>query len=285
MNHQSSPATPLALAPLQQVFQDFVLGNQDEAAMLPHIAEGHGLSGPERLSIYSNAYRVRLRDALSEAFDKTHRYLGDELFYQASAAYIAQNPSPFANLRWYGTSFPAFLAQYLPEHPAVAELAAFEWQLSLAFDAPDQACLALSALGQVAAEEWESIGFSLHASARFLPLHSNCVEIWLALGNDTGSAENAAGNGDGDGDQQAPPPVIWQTAPQTWLIWRKDLQAHFRSLSASEYQALSSLHAGHGFAEVCGEVAERDPEAEAQIGHWLQRWISDQVLHDFNGRT
>ena len=211
---------------------------------------------------------MRLRDALSEAYDKTHRYLGDELFYAAAAGYVEQNPSQYSNLRWYGASFPTFLQQYLPEHPVVAELAAFEWALSLAFDAQDQTTLPLSALAQVQAHEWESIGFACHASVRFLPLHSNCVAIWLALADETPASP-------------APPAPSWQEPAQPWLIWRKNLQAHFRCLSAAEYVALAALHNGRGFAEVCAMVTESAPENEAQIGHWLQIWLGDEVLHDF----
>ncbi len=264
----------LALAPLQQAFQQFVLGQQDEAAILPQIATRPGLSCTERLAIYSNAYRIRLRDALSEAFDKTHRYLGDELFYAAAAGYVEHNPSQWSNLRWYGASFPVFLQQYLPEHPVVAELAAFEWALSLAFDAEDQAILPLSALAQVQEDEWESIGFVCHASVRFLPLHSNCVAIWLALADATEDAGETE-------ESPAPPEPSWQESAQPWLIWRKNLQAHFRSLSQPEYLALLGLQAGQGFAEVCAMVAENAPESAAQIGQWLQTWLSEEVLHDF----
>jgi Putative DNA-binding domain len=275
---KATPANPatsaLTLAPLQQMFQDFILGQHDEAAILPHIAQRTGLSCAERLSIYSNAYRIRLHDALSEAYDKTHRYLGDELFDAAANGYVEQNPSQWSNLRWYGASFPAFLQHYLPEHPVVAELAAFEWALSLAFDAEDQAILPLSALAQVQEHEWESIGFECHASVRFLPLHSNCVAIWLALAdtNDTNEAEQPG---------TAPPDPDWKELAQPWLIWRKNLQPHFRCLSQAENMALCKLQTGQSFAEVCAMVAANEPESAAQIGHWLQTWLTDEVLHDF----
>lgn len=258
----------LSLAPLQQAFQEFVLGQRDAGALAQHVATRPGLGTDERLSIYFNAYRVRLREALSETYDKTHQYLGDELFYAASADYIAQNPSHTPNLRWYGAAFPAFLGNYLPEHPVLAELAAFEWTLSLAFDAEDQPLLALADLAQVQPEDWEHIGFACHASVHFLPLHSNCVAIWLALSEE----EQAA----------APPIATWQTTPQPWLIWRKNLQAHFRSLSDAEYQALRGLQAGQSFAAVCGAAVENagDDDGQTQaIATWLQTWTGESVLH------
>jgi hypothetical protein len=266
------PTLPaLALAPLQQAFQDFVLGTLDEAAIAPHIAVRGKLSSAERLSIYHNAYRVRLRDALCEAYDKTHAYLGDDLFYDACAHYCAQNPSHSSNLRWYGATFAPFLAEYFAQHPVVAELAAFEWTLSLAFDAENQAILPLSALAQVQPQAWENIGFAVHASVHFLPLHSNCVAIWLALADDSAATAGPE-----------VPAASWQEAAHPWLIWRKNLQPHFRSISAAEYQALASLQAGQSFAEVCDAAAESHPEAAPQIAQWLQSWIGEQVLHDFN---
>lgn len=278
MNAPATPTTPttptestsLALAPLQQAFQEFVLGTLDEAAIAPHIAVRGKLSSAERLSIYHNAYRVRLRDALSEAYDKTHAYLGDELFYDACTHYCAQNPSHSSNLRWYGATFAPFLAEYFAQHPVVAELAAFEWALSLAFDAEDQTILPLSALAQVQPQEWQSIGFAVHASVHFLPLHSNCVAIWLALADDSAATAGPE-----------VPAASWQEAAQPWLIWRKNLQPHFRSISTAEHQALASLHAGQSFAEVCDAAAESHPEAAPQIAQWLQSWIVEEVLHDF----
>ncbi|MDE2429726.1 MAG: putative DNA-binding domain-containing protein [Burkholderiales bacterium] len=248
-----------SLVHVQQVFQAYVSGSGDTADALPLIAETPGLTCASRLDIYYQAYRLRLRDALSDAFDKTHRYLGDQMFYAACAEYIAKTPSHTRNLRWYGNHFPEFLSQYFSDYPFVAELAQFEWVLSLAFDAEDQPVLDLSGIAGLNAEDWETAGFQFQASLRFIELRWNVVPIWLALGED-----------------QTPPEPI--EAPLVWLVWRKQLQAHFRSLDEPEYQALQNLIDGHRFSEVCANALNQSPEAADKIGAWLQTWLAEEML-------
>lgn len=250
-----------SLNDVQQAFQGFILGQQSTQAMAPLIAQRPGLGIDERLSIYHNAYRVRLREALAESYDKTHAYLGDALFEQAASHYIAAHPSSTPNLRWYGAQFPALLAQIFPDHPLLTELAAFEWTLGLAFDAPDQHELVLGDLASIAPGAWEDIGFACQDSVQSLSLHSNCVAVWLALG-----------------EEQTPPEAMWLETPQHWLVWRKNLQAHFRSINAAELQALRELQSGQSFAAVCASIAEQHPDATSQIAQWLRSWAGDGVL-------
>lgn len=247
---------------LQSDFQQFILGQQDAGNMHKHLAETPGLDRNARLDIYYQAYRLRLRDALSEAYSKTHAYLGDEMFYEACAAYIAAHPSPYRNLRWFGDSFAAQLRTQFGEHPQVAELAQFEWALGLAFDAPDHHVLALTELASVS--DWETVGLRTSSSLQFIPMRSNSVAIWLALS-----------------DEQTPPAPEHTACTEqatTWIVWRKQLQASFRSLSAAEAQALLSVSQGQRFADVCEQAAEHNPEIANQIGGWLQTWVVDELL-------
>jgi hypothetical protein len=244
---------------LQADFQQFILGQRDALSMHKHLAETPGLGRDARLDIYYQAYRLRLRDALSEAYGKTHAYLGDDLFYQACAIYIDAHPSSYRNLRWFGDAFAEQLRTQFAEHPQVAELAQFEWALGLAFDAPDQAILSLPDLASV--QDWETVALSTSGSLQFIPMQWNSVAIWLALNEDS-----------------APPDPVSTEHATTWIVWRKQLQAHFRSLNAAEAQALVQLGAGMRFADVCEQAAENNPEIASEIGGWLQTWVVDEML-------
>jgi hypothetical protein len=262
--HGREQTAQTLLTPLvQQQFQRFLLDQCDHAEMASHVAVRPGLPIQERLAIYHNAYRWRLRDALSDTFEQTHNYLGDKFFDEAVGDYITASPSTTRNLRWYGATLPAFLAQatVLADYPEAAELAAFEWALGLAFDADDQSVLTLADLAHIAPESWDSIGFDCHASVNFLLVHSNCDAIWMALKAD-----------------EDPPEATWNPQPQAWLVWRKDQTSYFRLISHDEYLALAALQRGHSFAQVCNDAA---PEADELIGTWLQTWIADGVLHQF----
>lgn len=251
-----------SLRDIQNDFQAYVLdGAGDRHGIASDIAAQRGLPAADRLAIYHNAYRLRLHEALSDAFGKTHAYIGDDAFGELCAAYLHAYPSYFRNLRWYGDSFAAFLAHALPEHPVVAELAAFEWALGLSFDAADAPVLHVDDL-RSGDTDWERIGFRLQPSLQFLPMRWNAVAIWLAL------------------DQEQAPPDASAASTVQWLVWRKELQPHFRSLTDYEAQALLGLQQGSSFAGVCTAAAASagDDDITTQIAGWLQSWLNDAVL-------
>jgi hypothetical protein len=259
---------PLALTALQGQFQDFLLDPaQDETGIAKAIAPQPGLPVSDRLAIYYHAYRIRLREALDESFSKTGVYLGDDLFALMAERYVAAHPSCVQNLRWYGQQFPTFLAQELDAHPQVADLAAFEWALGLAFDAEDAPVLCADDMRQLVPEAWAGVSFTLQPSAQILPMHYNAVALWLALDKD-----------------EEPPEAVRIDPPAQWLIWRRDFQPQFRSISAFESHALQEVRRGFGFAAVCATGSERadGDNAEVQLADCLRAWLHEGVLSRFH---
>ena len=257
-----------ALAELQRQFQDFLLqAEPDGSAIGAAIASQPKLPADERLAIYYNAYRIRLCEALDDAFPKTGLYLGDDLFAQVCSEFVAAHPSTVRNLRWYGQLFPAFLARELDQHPEVAELAAFEWALGLAFDADDAVPLGADDLRHLAPDEWADVTFKLHPSVHLLELHCNAVATWLALDQDT-----------------APPEPAHSDSAQPWLVWRKELQPQFRSMDQAESRALRDLQLGRSFAEVCADgVSESEAGGSAaQMAACLRTWLDEALLAGFS---
>lgn len=257
-----------SLKSIQADFQTYVLGAASrQPTILPEIAQQHGLQAIDRLAIYYDAYRIRLREALSEAFGKTHAYLGDDMFAELTAGYIQAHPSHYRNLRWYGGGFAYYLMQALPDHPIVAELAAFEWTLGLTFDAADAPLISADDIRSLGVDEWNQIGFHLQPSLQFLPMRWNTTAIWLALDQ-----------------EQTPPDAVKSEKTVQWLVWRKDLQPHFRSLGQLEAQALQGLRHGLSFSAICA-AASADSDAQdstQQIAGWLQIWLGEGVLAEIN---
>jgi hypothetical protein len=250
------------LAELQGQFQDFLLrAAPDASAISAAIASQAKLPVDERLAIYYNAYRIRLREALDDVYTKTGLYLGDDLFAEVCDAFVAAHPSTVRNLRWYGQQFSAFLARELDQHPQVAELAAFEWALGLAFDADDAAPLEAGDVRHLAPDEWADVSFTLHPSVQLLELHYNAVPIWRAL------------------DQEdAPPDPESSASGQHWLVWRRQLQPQFRSLDTAEACALRDLQLGRSFAEVCAS----GDGAAAPMAVYLRTWLDEAVLAGYS---
>ncbi|MES2352925.1 MAG: DNA-binding domain-containing protein [Pseudomonadota bacterium] len=263
---------PNSLNYLQQHFQDYLFspaqddGEPSTSVIHAAISDRFGLPANERLAIYYNAYRIRLRQALEEVFSKTYSYLGDDLFAQMCDGYVQTQPSAFQNLRWYGHQFSGFLAKNLEDHPIVAELAAFEWALSLAFDADDATILCANDVRHLAPEQWESIGFTLHPSVQILSQHCNTTAIWLALDK-----------------EQTPPDAINSESASHWLVWRKQLQPQFRSINGFETSALQGLQQGRCFSAVCEAAIESAGEQDitVQMAGWLQTWLNDAVIMEY----
>jgi hypothetical protein len=252
------------LAGIQNDFQEYVLGRtSDNPAIKSAILNQYGLNADDRLAIYYDAYRIRMREALSDTYGKTHGYIGDDMFAEFSTGYLQAYPSHSPNLRWYGQRFSVYLQQVLPDHPVVAELAAFEWALSLAFDAPDAPTLTIEDMQVLQPEQWETLGFHLHPSLQFLPMHTNATAIWLAMEQDL-----------------TPPDAVVSENPEHWLIWRKQLQSHFRSLDQYETKALQELRRGDAFSAVCDAANESAGEQDItpKIAGWLQTWLHDELL-------
>jgi hypothetical protein len=260
-----------ALAQLQSDFQAFVLGTDADLvpAIVSAVREQNGFAASDRLAIYHNAYRSRLRQALAECYDKTWSYIGDAMFAELATDYIDAHPSRHPNLRWFGDRFAAFAAHRHPDYPFIAELAALEWSLGLAFDAADAAPLTMAglALAHIAPEQWDALRFALHPSARLLTFEWNTVAMWQTFAADA-----------------APPDPQALEQPVCWLVWRLAEQPHFRSLSALEALALRRVVAGDDFGAVCeataaaAAAAGTPQDGEAAMAGFLQTWLAQGVL-------
>src|SRR5438105_4689122 len=174
----------MRLTELQRNFQAHLL--TEDAAILESVVDAPPLTPADRVKIYRNAYRIRLRDALQDTHPVLFKVLGDEMFESLAFAFIEAHPSVHRSIRWYGRELGDFLALQPPyaEQPILAEIARFEWTLSEAFDATDAASMTREALKAIDADSWEQIGFVFHPSLRLLDLNWNTVAVWQAMSRD-----------------------------------------------------------------------------------------------------
>ena len=253
------------LSALQAVFQDFVLGG--DSAINAEIIGTARVDAATRLGIYANAYRLRLLEALDTDYPGLHTIAGDDEFERLGRAYIDAHPSTFRSLRWFGDRMSDFLRTTEPycDYPVFAEMAAFEWAMSDAFDAADTPPVTVDHMATIAADAWPTLRFVPHDSVRRLDLRWNVPALWKAI----------------DAEQDPPAPEE-SDAPIAWLVWRRDLRTWFRSLDVAEAWALDAMLRGEAFSAICEGLAEWI-DTENVAGHaagLLKRWLTDGLIHD-----
>jgi hypothetical protein len=252
-----------ALQRLQGSFQAHVLHGSPDFRDL--VEEGPRGQLDARLAIYAEGYRSRLIEAFAPDFETLHAVMGDALFASLCRQFVDTTPSTHRSIRWYAGALPDFLAGTAPwsAHPLLAELARFEWTLTLAFDAADDPPLCFEDLAALPPEAWATLAFRLHPSVRLLELRHNTAALRAAV--DTGA------------EMPAPAPA---EGPVPWIVWRRDLEVHHRSMTEPEAWALGAARDGRTFPELCeGLCAWVAPEdVPGQASEWLRGWIGEQLL-------
>lgn len=249
------------LAKLQADFQAYLMDEDKGAAFKNSIVGDTKVGVKKRLSIYADAYRLRIIEALASSYPKLKALLGDDLFDATARSYIDAYPSTYRNMRWVGDKMFTHLAHTLPQYPIAAEMAAFEWALGLAFDAEDNAVLQLQDLAAIPPEDWADLPLVLHPSVQMLPLKWNVLLVWQAL----------------DADETPPTPA---QINEPCLIWRFDSSSHYQSLDDSEEQAIKLVAIGATFGQLCEclQSLYSEQEAMTKAAQYLSSWLNNGLM-------
>ncbi len=250
-----------ALAVLQRDLQRHVISG--DAAIADAVNGTLAVPVATRLSVYANAYRVRLTDALAANMPQLRLLLGEAEFGTVAGRYIDEYPSQFASIRWFGDHLAQVLAQSHAAQPWVAELAAWEWALAASFDAPDAPTIGVEALASVAPGDWAELHLEFHPSVQYLELATNAQALFKAL----------------SGEQPLPQPAILER-PQPWLLWRQDLKTQYRSLLPDEVAALAVVRGGGTFGAMCEVLCESHDAEEVPLvaAGMLKRWLVEEQV-------
>ena len=252
---------------LQCELMDYLVNKESKAK--DYIAEGGLIDRDKRLSIYGNAYKVRLRGVIDLDHELLSFYLGDELFELLVTEYIKNYPSHVPSLRDYCNNVPQFLKETAPfsEHPVLSELARFEQLLLYSFDANDARLAAMQDLNDLASDDWPQLKIRFHPSVQIFSTETNCVQIWQAL------------------KIKSNPPEAQNNIFSQWIVWRSPERiTEFRSLQESESLMFDTFVHGGTLAQVCEELLEFHEERDVSrvaiecISQWLQRGQITRIL-------
>jgi hypothetical protein len=244
------------LAEIQRGFTAYI--RTEEQGQLETIAP-HSLRG---LPVYHYAYRASLIEALRDVFERTHGWLGDDLFDYAARAHILRCTPNSWTMSDYGLGFEETLTALYNDNAEVAELAWIDWSLRTAFNGPDAPTLDMASLANV---DWDAARLYLVPTLAMRPVTTNCAALWSALSD----------------DNPEPPAAEMLDRPVMLTVWRHDLMPRFHSVSDEEHQALIMAQDGIAFGAIC-EVLTGDEEDGAavaeRVGAMLGRWIAEGVL-------
>lgn len=234
-----------------------------DGAVAMHLASGRGLAAPRRLAIYSHAYAARLTEALREGHGHTAAYLGEGAFALAAEGYIADCPSSHPNLRWFGVRFPEWLARRHHARPELGELAALDAALRRAFDGADAEALTAAHLAALQPRDLERLHLRFVPTLERMRFACNTLAIWHAIDADA-----------------TPPRAERLESPLEVAVWRRDWRPHFRTVGATEAEAMSLARDGIGLEALCLALEGRHPGDDPATleGTLLQRWITDEML-------
>jgi hypothetical protein len=253
-----------ALERLQRDFQAYLLEPARDAVRA-EIAGDARVSAETRLGIYADAYRLRLLEALETDFPALKALAGEDEFDRLGRAYIGAFPSRHYSLRWFGRALARFLRDTDPwrERPELAELAEFEWAMTLAFDAADDPAVTIADMAALPPTAWAGMRLQFHPSLQRLDLHWSVPPYWKAVD-----------------EKQTPEPPGRSEFPIAWLLWRQELKIYFRSLEVDEAFALDTLRAGGTFADLCQGLCEwlDEPQVAIHAAGLLKRWIGDGLV-------
>lgn len=244
----------------QRIFQP----KQRDEVLWANLLPG-STSRQAQLEVYSNAYVIRLVEALRSNYPALHQLLGDRDFDSMGRTYLHQNPPTHSSIRWFGHALARFLQSEQPyaDLPIMSELASFEWALRHTVDAADAERLTVETLQAIAPEHWGELRFVLHPSASVMVLQWNTPPVWKAL-----SAE------------QVPPEPVKQT--MNWIVYRQaDLVAAWRSVTELEMAALDCLAREEKCSDICEAVARLVPDAgesPLRSAELLRSWVEQGLI-------
>jgi hypothetical protein len=221
------------------------------------IASTQNVSLETRLSIYQDAYFLRMLEALTHNFPVLAHVLGEENFAHLAHHYIDLHPSTFKSIRWFGDQLAHFIKQ--DGLLSLAELAEFEWLQTCVFDAANDPVVTLQEIAQIPSESWGYLAFEVHSSVFRISHRFNTVAIWQAV----------------QANQKAVPAFVLNESIVPWILWRQNGLGRFSSLPQHEVLYLDALIAGHSFSDLLMLASENMSmdSAVKHIASLLKGWI------------
>jgi len=255
----------MLLSIVQKNFQNYLRTYHPK--IVDAITENNTLSAKDRLTIYFDAYRLRLLEILENDYPKLQVLIGAEGFDKLGREYIEALPSRHFSVRYFGKTFASFLMQasHYSDYPYLHEMTTFEWAMGNALDAEDAPILAPEALQSLPLDRFAELTIRFHPSLKRLHFLWNTTQLWQAI-------ENA--------EKPCSPEKL--ANPATYIVYRSDLTCVFRSLDENEAIALQALQDLSNMAEACEKLNEHMEEEKVPVFilQCISQWLADGIISE-----
>ncbi len=222
--------------------------------------------GRERLEVYREGYTGRLFDIMQSDYPVLCKYMGYEEFKELCYAYIASYPSQDYALFDLGKELSLFLKQSsMNQKFLLSELAYFERALNQVAFVADFPSVLEEDLRVIVADDWPKLIFKAAPGVQVFNLNYSVPHCF-----ETDNVNECH-------------KVINYHIPHSWLVWRHDLTAHFRSVSSIETTLLSQIEQEYCISDLCEYWSDFYPEQDVVELVWknIAKWISLGLLTEF----
>lgn len=224
----------MRLNKVQKKFKDTIL---DPAALdgdFRAVFKPGGISAENRMKVYRNNVMRSLSNAVIAVYPLTEKLVGADFLKGVVERYVVANLPDQGNLNFYGATFADFLADYEPVRhlPYLPDMARLEWAWECTTLAGDDAPLSPASLQEIPEGRLPDLRLPLRASVHLLQSDHPLDRIV-----DFCRAENPQGTLDIGADTD--------TGKTHLMIFRPELQAQMRKISAGEFIFLRALKDGN----------------------------------------
>lgn len=256
------------MATFHEQFEAYLKG-QDNNISDAVISDAKG-DAKARLGIYRDAYALRLIDILYGDFPAVYEILGTQAFIDMARFYLAAYPSTSFTVRHFGQYLAKFLNETPPyaDYPYLSQMADFEWAKGTVFDAPDTDILTLEVVGKLPESVWERAVFQFIPAMMRLRYDYDIPQVYRSVTNQK------------QGNEQSNEPSKLKK-PLAWVMWRKDLNPHWYSMSIEEDWFFVQARQGMAFDELCQGLStwlDNDTAITQRAAQIVRRWIDEKML-------
>jgi len=222
-----------------------------------------GDPGVERLSVYSDGFKARMKEGLEDVYKATAHVMGEGAFTSLAEAYASSYQSHDYNLSEVGRDLALFTTKtpWSEKLPFLPDLIRLEWLVSRSFHAFDGKPLIPEKFSSVDPSDWGKLCLVFQPSVHVFKSEWPLLDIWESRNTPVGEIK-----------------VQLENRPQNILIRRKGGDVICRLMDRKQYNLLKGLLVGKNLALVCDEFEDQEEGEDLLLTEWFSAWMSESLI-------